>query len=101
MAKKKLSIKTKLGQSPPSGDTAEKLNLVKKTKTYPRSYRWREYDLELIEDLILKTRDLSGYKVDATKLIRGALQIASKKSPEKLLEAIKNAELNSLTSRIK
>ena len=101
MAKKKLNIKTKLSSISSPEQATEKLDLIKKPKTYPRSYRWRKYDLEVIEDLIYKTKDLSAFKVDATKLIRGALYIASKKNPEKLLEDIMEAERKSLISRIK
>ncbi len=96
--KNKLSrVKTKL--TSPQEET-DKLSLVKKMKTYPRSYRWREYDLQAIDDLIAKA-SIGSYKVDATKLIRGALYLANKKSSEKLLDAILDAERKSLTSRVK
>ena len=101
MAKKKLSIKTKLQKVPSPENAAEKLNLVKRPKTYPRAYRWRHHDLEIIEDLIEKTNNLTNYKVDATKLIRGSLYIASKTKPEKLLNMIMEAERKSVISRVK
>lgn len=97
---KKLTIKTKLGAGPPDAPK-ERLNLVKDLKTYPRSYRWRKHDLDLINALVQKTRGISNLRVDATKLIRGALWIASKKKPEKLIEAIAEAERLSLISKKK
>lgn len=98
---KKLGIKTKLTKTPSPKETTEKLDLIKGAKTYPRSYRWREYDIELIESLVEKVNSVSSRKIDATKVIRGALSLAEKKSPEKLIDAIMEAERNSLLSRFK
>jgi hypothetical protein len=98
---KKLQIKTKLSDRDAPEKTKEKLNLIKGDKTYPRSYRWRDYDLKLIESLVAKVNEVSNRKIDATKIIRGALFLADKKSAKQLLEAIMDAEKKSLISRIK
>jgi hypothetical protein len=98
---KKLQIKTKLSDRDAPEKTKEKLNLIKGDKAYPRSYRWRDYDLKLIESLVAKVNEVSNRKIDATKIIRGALFLADKKSAKQLLEAIMDAEKKSLISRIK
>jgi hypothetical protein len=100
---KKLQIKTKLSDrdAPEKSMEREKLNLVKGDKTYPRSYRWRDYDLKLIEGLVAKANEVSNRKMDATKIIRGALFLADKKNAKQLFEAIMEAEKNSLISRLK
>ncbi len=98
---KKLGIKTKLTKLSSPEAATEKLNLIEGVKTYPRSYRWREYDLELIESLVDKVNSISSRRIDVTKILRGAICLADKKSPEKLLEAIMEAEKKSLISRLK
>jgi hypothetical protein len=98
---KKLQIKTKLSDRDAPEKAKEKLNLIKGDTTYPRSYRWRDYDLKLIESLVAKVNEVSNRKIDATKIIRGALFLADKKSAKQLLESIMDAEKNSLISRIK
>lgn len=99
MVKKITKVKTKLSKvSSPEGIT-EKLSLKKGIKTYPRSYRWREYDLTVIEDLIAKINAVTPQKIDITKLIRGALYLASKQSPKNILKAIFEAEKRSLFSK--
>ncbi len=104
MARDKLSkskIKTKLTKTSSPHEVTEELDIVKTVKTYPRSYRWREADLELIERIIAKVNSISTRKIDATKVIRGSLFIAEKKSPHKLIEAIMEAEKKSLISKVK
>ena len=104
MARDKLSkskIKTKLIKTSSPHEVTEELDIVKAVKTYPRSYRWREADLELIERIIAKVNSISTRKIDATKVIRGALFIAEKRSPDKLFEAIMEAEKISLISKLK
>lgn len=104
MARDKLSkskIKTKLTKTSSPHEATEELDIVKSVKTYPRSYRWREADLELIERIIAKVNSISTRKIDATKVIRGALFIAEKRSPNKLIEAIMEAEKESLISKFK
>ena len=99
MVKKITKVKTKLSKvSSPEGIT-EKLSLKKGIKTYPRSYRWREYDLTVIEDLSAKINAVTPQKIDITKLIRGALHLASKQTPKNVLEAIFEAEKRSLFSK--
>jgi hypothetical protein len=98
---KKLQIKTKLTDRDAPEKPGEKLNLVKDDTTYPRSYRWRDYELKLIESLVAKVNEVSNKKIDATKIIRGALFLAGKKSATQLLEAIMDAEKKSLISRVK
>ncbi len=97
---KKLTIKTKLSPKPAEGPP-EKLNLIKGVKTYPRSYRWRKYDLDLIDSLVQKTQGLTNLHVNVTGLLRGALLLASKKKPEKLVEIIAEAERLSVISKAK
>ena len=104
MARDKLSkskIKTKLTKTSSPHEATEELDIVKSIKTYPRSYRWREADLELIERIITKVNSVSTRKIDATKVIRGALFIAEKKSPDKLIKAIIEAEKISIISKLK
>ena len=99
MVTKITKVKTKLSKvSSPEGIT-EKLSLKKGIKTYPRSYRWREYDLTVIEDLSAKINAVTPQKIDITKLIRGALHLASKQTPKNVLEAIFEAEKRSLFSK--
>lgn len=98
---KKLTMKTKLSEKQTPETPKEKLNLVKEDKTYPRSYRWREYDLELIDGLVGKVNKASQRKIDATKIIRGALYMANKRRAKQILEAIMEAEKNSLISKLK
>jgi hypothetical protein len=100
MAKKKLGVRTKLTVPDPEEET-EKPGLVKGIKDYPRSYRWRAYDMNLIESLVSKVNKVSNRRVDATKVIRGALYLAEKRKPEKLLDAIMEAEKNSMISKYK
>lgn len=102
---KKLELKTKLTEtdSPEKAETRQdNPNLVrKKGKTYPRSYRWRENDIRIIDELTEKINQISLQKVDATKILRGALYLASKKNPEKFLDAIVEAEKNAFISKYK
>ncbi|KAF5416007.1 MAG: hypothetical protein C5S49_05195 [Candidatus Methanogaster sp.] len=100
MVKKITVIKTKLSKVSSPEEITEKLSLKKGIKTYPRSYRWREYDLNVIEDLIAKINAVTPQKIDITKLIRGALHLASKQTPKNILEAIFEAEKRSLFSRL-
>ncbi len=105
MPKPKLSVKSKLSEKEVPGNEAseepkEKLNLMKEDKTYPRSYRWRGYDLEMIEKMVEKVNGVSGRKIDATKVLRGAMLLADKKSAKQLLEAIMEAEKKSILSKI-
>ena len=100
MPKKKLEVKTKLRKETSQQEAQDSLNLIRDAKTYPRSYRWREYDLKLIDDLVSKANSVSSRRIDATKILRGALSIADKKSPEKLLESVVEAEKKSIISRI-
>ena len=100
MAKKKLGVRTKLSLPDPDRET-EKPGLVKGLKDYPRSYRWRAYDMNLIDALVTKVNQVSNRRVDATKVIRGALYLANKRTAEKLLDAIMEAEKNSMISKYK
>ena len=100
MAKKITRIKTKLSKVSSPEETMEKLSLKKGIKTYPRSYRWREYDLTVIEDLITKINGVSPQKIDTTKLIRGALYLASQQTPKNVLKAVSEAEKQSLISKL-
>ena len=102
--KKQIELKTKLPGRQKNieekeiklSKTSEKLGLKKDTKYYPKSYRWRSSDIEMIEMLVDKVNRTSNRKLDATKIIRGALVIASKSKTEKLLNAIVQAEMNSI-----
>ncbi len=96
---KKLEVKTKLAKAPSPQESEANPNLLGDPKTYSRSYRWREYDMRLIEDLVIKANSVSSRRIDATKILRGALSLASKKSPEKLLKSVIEAEKKSLVSR--
>ena len=100
MAKKITKIKTKLSKISSPEEITEKLSIKKGIKTYPRSYRWREYDLTVIEDLIAKINEVSPQKIDITKLIRGALYLASKQTPQNVLKAVSEAEKQSLISKL-
>jgi len=104
MIKDKLSkskIKTKLIKTSSPHEATEELNIIKDIKTYPRSYRWREAEIELIDRVVEKVNTISKRKIDATKVIRGSLFLAEKKSPSKLIEAILEAEKKSIISKIK
>jgi hypothetical protein len=50
----------------------------------------------MIEKLVDRVNRTSNRKLDATKILRGALVIASKSKTEKLLNAIIQAEMNSI-----
>ncbi len=100
MGKKITGVKTKLSKVSSPKEITEKLSLKKGMKTYPRSYRWREYDLTVIEDLIAKINVISPKKIDTTKLIRGALYLASKQTSKNVLKAISEAEKQSLISKL-
>ena len=91
-SRKKSSVKDKTTKSKKS----EKLGLKKDTKYYPKSYRWRSSDIEMIEKLVDRVNRTSNRKLDATKILRGALVVASKSKTEKLLNAIIQAEMNSI-----
>ena len=103
MAGKKLQVITKLTKTEPDKEEqAGKLNLLIRTKTFPRSYRWRESDIRLIESLTEKVNNTSPhYKVDATKIIRAALYLAEKRSPENLLKAVIESEKKVVISKFK
>jgi hypothetical protein len=96
MPKKPLIVKTKLKKRPFQDKPAKKIGLKKAPKDYPKSYRWRESDLEMIRQLLERVNEVSPRKIDATKLLRGALALAMEYHPEKLLEAIGKAESRSL-----
>ena len=57
--------------------------------------------MELIERLVEKVKSVSTRRIDVTKILRGALHLANKKNPEKLIDAIMEAERNSLISKYK
>lgn len=100
MARPKITLKSKLSRVSSPKEATEDLNLLKKPKGWPRAYRWRPYDVELMEELVAKINAQGQYfKVDVTKLLRGALFLASKKKPEQLLEEIMTAERLSLASK--
>ena len=99
MGKKITRVKTKLSKVSSPKEITEKLSLKKGMKTYPRSYRWREYDLTVIEDLSAKINAVTPQKIDITKLIRGALHLASKQTPKNVLKAIFEAEKQSFFSK--
>ncbi len=99
MTKKITRIKTKLSKVSSPEEITEKLGLKKGIKTYPRSYRWRESDLAVIEDLIVRVNAVTPKKIDITKLIRGALHLASKQTPKNVLKAIFEAEKQSFFSK--
>ena len=94
MSKKPLAVKTKLKKR--AEEPTQKVGLKKDIKLYPKSYRWREADLEMIRQLLERVNEVSARKIDATKLLRGTLTIAMEYHPEKLLEAIGRAESQSL-----
>ena len=72
----------------------------KQKKDFPKSYRWRRYDLDLLNGLLRKVNEISpDRKIDATKLLRGALYFVSREKPEKLLKAIIEAEKKSFLSK--
>jgi len=99
MKKTQLTIKTKLSAPiETNDDLKDNLELIKKIKYYPRSYRWRKYDLEVIEGLEEKLNSLGNYKIDKVKIIRGALALAQKKDPKAFIKIIHEAEINSLIS---
>jgi hypothetical protein len=99
MKKTPLTIKTKLSAPiETNDDLKDNLELIKKIKYYPRSYRWRKYDLEVIEGLEEKLNSLGNYKIDKVKIIRGALALAQKKDPKAFIKIIHEAEINSLIS---
>ena len=84
---KKLQIKTKLTDRDASEKPGEKLNLVKADTTYPRSYRWRDYELKLIESLVAKVNEVSNKKTSFVKYVKGVYGKGvklSKKTHEKL-----------------
>ncbi len=90
---KKINVQTKLKKDGPT----EKLNLKNKQQvTHPKSYRWRAKDLEMLETLIFKVNKVSGRKLDATKVLRGAIFSANKKQVEKFLVDIAEAEMASI-----
>lgn len=100
MAKKKLTVKTRLDKVASPEQAREKLNLVKKPKTQLKSYIWREWELGLIEEMLAELSKVSShYKVNASQLIRGALYIASKKKPEQLLDKVLEAERLSMLTK--
>lgn len=101
MPKKKLFIKSKLVANPSATEDSEGLRLIKKPSFYPKSYRWRKYDIEVIEDLLTQSREVSGtFKPNAINILRGALLLAQRQSPKKLLEIILEAERKSRLSDI-
>ena len=63
MGKKITRVKTKLSKVSSPKEITEKLSLKKGMKSYPRSYRWREYDLTVIEDLIAKEAEINNSSV--------------------------------------
>lgn len=97
---KDLTVKTKLSRNPsPKAATHAAVNLAYAPKAVPRSYRWRVGDLELMESLRAKVNAISGRPIDTTKLIRGALFLAKKQSPDEILQSIMEAEAQSLQAR--
>lgn len=98
--KKPLKIKTKLSFETTKKESKEKLDLIKKENYHPRSYRWRKYDLELIEDLVERVNDVGEYKIDRVKILRGAIFLAHKKDPKAFLKCVLEAEKNSMLSKL-
>ena len=106
----KIALKTKLtakkpkpkapeasGKEQPKAQTqGQGIGLLQDTKTFPRSYRWREADLEMIERLRKVVNDNTPRKIDVTKILRGAMLLAEKAPIDRLLKAIAEAEANSL-----
>jgi hypothetical protein len=71
----------------------EKMQNPNPKKDFPKSYRWRRYDLDLLNELLRKVNKVSpDRKIDATKLLRGALYFVSREKPEKVLKAIIETE---------
>jgi len=81
-------------------EKAESLGLIKH-RDYPRSYRWREYDISILESLMERVNAISARKIDATKVLRGAMLLAEKQKPEKLFDAIMEAEKQSMIASYK
>ncbi len=73
---------------------------TKKTIKLTQNFRWRPYDKLLIEELVDKINKVSAKKLSTIHLLRGALELARKKKPEKLLEEILEAEKKSIISKI-
>lgn len=94
---KQLTVKTKLQERASPSQAPVARRLLSTVKTYPRSYRWREQDVKLIDALMARVNGISGRRIDATKLIRGALHLAEKQQPERILQSIVEAESRSLT----
>lgn len=94
-------MKSKLVAIPSSAEDTEDLGLIKKPPAYPQSYRWRKYDIEVIEDLLVQSREVSrSFKPKSINILRGALLLAQRQSPKKLLEIILEAERKSRLSEI-
>ena len=94
-----------VGQEQEQGDgqgeeRPESLGLIKH-RDYPRSYRWREYDISILESLMERVNAVSSRKIDATKVLRGAMLLAEKQKPEKLFDAIMEAEKQSMLASYK
>jgi hypothetical protein len=81
-------------------EKTESLGLIKH-RDYPRSYRWREYDISVLESLMERVNSISARKIDATKVLRGAMLLAEKQKPEKLFDAIMEAEKQSMVASYK
>lgn len=90
--RKKVALKDGLSEK----DKSEEIGLKKDTKYYPRSYRWRASDIEMIQSLVDRVNRSSNRKLDATKIIRGALVLASKAKTERLINAVIQAEIDSI-----
>lgn len=99
--KSQIAFKTKLQNRPSEKENkkptpVKKVGLLKDTKYYPKSYRWRAADIEMIEQLVNRINEVSYRKLDTTKVLRGALLVASQTKTEKLLSAISEAEKESI-----
>ncbi len=99
--KTQIAFKTKLQKrssekSDKKSAPPEKVGLLKDTKYYPKSYRWRAADIEMIQQLVNRINEVSSRKLDTTKVLRGALLVASQTNTNKLLDAISKAERESI-----
>ncbi len=93
-----IKIQTKLTKKRKKSKLDLDLNLnAKKNKKHSTSYKWRTQDKEMISDLVAKVNEVSGRKIDATKVLRGAIFSASKKSPQKFINDIIEAEIRSFS----
>lgn len=92
MPKKQITGKTKLTSIVPSETMPpEPLNLIsRKEKVFPRSFRLKEADIERLRAITKSVNEVSSSRISDTNVLRALISLATKISPERILNAYRD-----------